>query len=135
MAEKGYPHRICNYCQLQLNMFYVFLKKAAKSHTEFTEKLGENKALINFESSLGEEPDVEQNLTDVFTVNNHLEAISEAEVQIENDYVIEEITIKEESETVDSESDIHDLEESENIANEMSGDEVDESAFIHCKLR
>lgn len=41
MSNCAYPDKICNYCQLQLNMFHAFMLKATKSHEIFTELLEE----------------------------------------------------------------------------------------------
>lgn len=41
MSNSAYPDKICNYCQLQLNMFYAFMLKATKAHETFTELLDE----------------------------------------------------------------------------------------------
>lgn len=40
LLKEGYPERICNYCQLQLNMFNEFVKKAKNSGRTFDSILG-----------------------------------------------------------------------------------------------
>lgn len=37
--KDGYPDRVCNYCQLQLNTFHAFVKKAKSSSHQFAKIL------------------------------------------------------------------------------------------------
>lgn len=38
LIKEGYPDRVCDYCQLQLNTFHAFVRKAKNTSTQF-EKL------------------------------------------------------------------------------------------------
>lgn len=35
LIKEGYPDRVCDYCQLQLNTFHAFVRKAKNTSTQF----------------------------------------------------------------------------------------------------
>lgn len=41
--KEGYPERVCDYCQLQLNTFHAFVKKAKTTSNQFANMLQEMK--------------------------------------------------------------------------------------------
>lgn len=60
----GYPDRVCDYCQLQLNTFYAFVKKAKSSSKQFERILGKPVIDANYEIADSENGDVEYYTTD-----------------------------------------------------------------------
>lgn len=60
----GYPERVCDYCQLQLNTFYAFVKKAKSSSKQFERILGKPAIDANYEIADSENGDVEYYTTD-----------------------------------------------------------------------
>lgn len=43
--KDGYPERVCDYCQLQLNTFHAFVKKAKLTSNQFDSILNESKII------------------------------------------------------------------------------------------
>lgn len=41
--KEGYPERVCDYCQLQLNTFHAFVRKAKSTSNQFESMLQELK--------------------------------------------------------------------------------------------
>lgn len=63
LTKEGYPDRVCDYCQLQLNTFHAFVRKAKNTSAQFEKRLKKLKQCDgNSEqhSEIETEPDQEQ---------------------------------------------------------------------------
>lgn len=88
MSASGYPDKLCNYCQLQLNMFHAFVIKARKAHDTYTELLLEiqqNSDETDFHIK-SENDDEEINEEVVFTDDEVIEYNIKDETIEENTY-------------------------------------------------
>lgn len=65
--KEGYPERVCDLCQLQLNTFHAFVRKAKNTSTRFENMLHELKqncsSFINQEESVNKDTKTETSST------------------------------------------------------------------------
>lgn len=63
LIKRGHPDRVCDYCQLQLNTFHAFVRKAKNTSTQFEKmlkKLKERDESSEEHLEIEAEPDQEQ---------------------------------------------------------------------------
>lgn len=63
LIKEGYPDRVCDYCQLQLNTFHAFVRKAKNTSAQFEKRLKKLKQCDESSeqhSEIETEPDQEQ---------------------------------------------------------------------------
>lgn len=124
LRKEGFPDRLCNYCQLQLNMFHAFLKKAEASNNTFEEILGSNQDV-----ALEEEPP-DQDVKEQFIEMHEADADSEDEFE----YMIDEAFKSSKHELTDEGSQqktithqLNEAEESNPEHSEREGNDYNES--------
>lgn len=61
LLKEGYPERVCDYCQLQLNTFHAFVRKAKITSNQFESILQELKQNVD---------DEDENVTNNETLSN-----------------------------------------------------------------
>lgn len=66
--KEGYPVRVCDYCQLQLNTFHAFVRKAKMTSNQFENMIEESK-----QKQDGNEPDDEKVTSNEFLSANEME--------------------------------------------------------------
>lgn len=92
-TDIGYPNALCNYCQLQLNMFYAFVEKAKLSNSNFTSIL-ENANVNKPKCSPAK--------------RGRRKAIA---AEVEDEIVMEELLIKDEVDEIDESQQVIEIEE------------------------
>lgn len=98
LRKAGFPDRLCNYCQFQLNTFHAFLKKAEASNNTFEEILG------SAQDDMYEEGSPDQYDKDQYIEMQEMDENSENELQ----YMIDESLKTPKNEVMDEQSQIED---------------------------
>ncbi|XP_031636011.1 zinc finger protein 776-like [Contarinia nasturtii] len=82
LMKEGYPERVCDYCQSQLNTFDAFVRKARTTSNQFESILQELK-----QNNVDEENEHFEDQSDETVNNNELLATTDMDFEISNDEV------------------------------------------------
>lgn len=90
LKKEGYPNRVCDYCQLQLNTFHAFVRKAKNTSTQLETMLKQLKrdgesvqAQIETDGEAEPERELQQKHQTTSTNNTLMPADDEVEYEME----------------------------------------------------